>query len=173
MRNGTYCALGVLGLFVIVGVCYLAVEPSVDTVEPPSEPEPLEVGSGLKAPPLGENFATGHWEGDTWRRTVPPAPETVMHEGEAMTIAELYSAAYGGESNHDVSWAEKVAIFNRIIAEAPYSEEAYWARLTLANADRMRRASQIFRSARTPAEGMKALREADPELAKTLERSRR
>ena len=38
--------------------------------------------------------------------------------------------------------------------------------------DRMRRASRIFRSARTPAEGLKQLRKVDPELARTLQQVR-
>ena len=40
------------------------------------------------------------------------------------------------------------------------------------SADRMRRASQIFRNARTPAEGFKALQKADPDLAKILQQPR-
>ena len=41
------------------------------------------------------------------------------------------------------------------------------------SADRMRRASSIFRKAQTPAEGLKKLREVDPDLANTLHQVRR
>ena len=40
------------------------------------------------------------------------------------------------------------------------------------SADRMRRASQIFRRAASPAAGLKELRKVDPDLAKTLEQER-
>ena len=77
--------------------------------------------------PPGESIATGHWEGDVWKRTVPPEPETVMHEGKTMTLYEFLMTAFHGNS-----WEERVAIFNRVIAEAPYSDEAYTAREILA-----------------------------------------
>ncbi len=41
------------------------------------------------------------------------------------------------------------------------------------SAERMRRAAQIFRNAKTPAEGMKKLQKVDPDLANTLQRGRR
>ncbi len=134
MKNRTYWALGVLVLFIIVvSVCYLVGKPSVETadtvaVDTPSEPEQLAVKTRVKMPPPGESIATGHWEGDVWKRTVPPDAETLMHEGKTMTLWELLGSAHDGDN----SWEEKVAIFNRIIAEAPYSEEAYLARSHLA-----------------------------------------
>ena len=83
----------------------------------------------LKPPPPGETFATGHWDGDKWHRTVPKEPETITYEGETLTLDELYSVSFGK------SWEEKVAILNRIIAEAPYSKDAYYARKHLATHD--------------------------------------
>ncbi len=132
MKNRTYWALGVLVLLIIiVGVCYLIGKPSVetaDTVDTPSEPEHLAVQARVKMPPQGESIATGHWEGDVWKRTVPPDPETVTHEGKTMTLWDLLRVAHGSTD----SWEERVAILNRIIAEAPYSDEAYLARDHLA-----------------------------------------
>ena len=80
-------------------------------------------------PPSGETFATGHWDGDKWHRTVPPEPETLTFEGEALTLYNLFMVA-GGKK-----WEESVPILKRIIAEAPYSETAYYARLHLATHD--------------------------------------
>ena len=132
MKNRTYWALGALVLLIIiVGVCYRGGKPSVetaDTVDTPSEPEHLAVQTRVKMPPQGESIATGHWEGDVWKRTVPPDAETLMHEGKTMTLWELLRAAHGSTD----SWEEKVAILTRVIAEAPYSEEAYLARTHLA-----------------------------------------
>ncbi len=129
-----YWALGVFVMFLIIWFCYrggqLALDPE-QTAEGPAGTEQVDVQPTLKAPPPGETFATGHWEGDEWRRTAPPEPATVMHEGKAMTLAELYRSAHLGTK----PWAEKVPIFNRIIAEAPYSEEAYYARRDLAEHD--------------------------------------
>ncbi|MYB65797.1 tetratricopeptide repeat protein [Candidatus Poribacteria bacterium] len=128
MRTQTYWVLGVLVLLIIVFCVYfMVVNPSVDTadiVETPSEPEQFEVHSRLKAPPAGETFATGHWEGDTWQRTVPPAPATVMHEGEAMALEELLESAWSVRGKRR-PWSETLAILNRVIAEDPYSERAY------------------------------------------------
>ena len=135
MKNRTYWALGVLVLLIIFGICYVIgnrfSEPEQTEVSP-SEPEQLEVQARPKLPPLGENYATGHWEGDVWHRTAPPEPDTVMHEGKAMTLRELLRAARGK------SWEEEVAILNRIIAEAPYSKTAFYARNTLARYDENR-----------------------------------
>lgn len=132
MSNQIYWALGVLVLLIIiVGVCYLAGKPSVetaDTVDTPAEQEQLAVQTRVKMPPRGESIATGHWQGDVWKRTVPPEPENVTHEGKTMTLWELLRAA----RHHDNSWEEQVAILNRVIAEAPYSDEAYKARDYLA-----------------------------------------
>ena len=83
----------------------------------------------LKPPPPGETFATGHWDGEKWHRTVPKEPETITYEGEALTKDELFSVSFGK------SWEEKVAILKRIIAEAPYSKDAFEARLHLATHD--------------------------------------
>ena len=117
MTRRAYLGLGVLVLLIIVvSVYYLVGNLSVEHVD-------------TRLPPLGENFATGHWNGDKWHRTVPPDPATLMHEGKAMTLRELLSAAYGK------SWDEKVAILNRIIAEAPYSQSACYARYTLVTHD--------------------------------------
>lgn len=117
MRNRMYWGLGVLVLLIIVvGVYYLVGNPSVEHVD-------------TRLPPLGENDATGHWKGDVWVRTVPPDPATLMHEGKAMTLRELLRAA------RDKSWKERVAILNRIIAEAPYSQSAFYARYTLVTND--------------------------------------
>ncbi len=132
MKNRTYWALGVLVLLIIiVGVCYRSGKPSVetaDTVDTPAETEQLAVQPRVKMPPPGESSATGHWEGDVWKRTVPPEPDTLMHEGKTMTLWDLLRSAH----HHDNSWEEKVAIWNRVIAEAPYSDEAYKARNHLA-----------------------------------------
>lgn len=132
MKNRTYWALGALVLLIIiVSVCYRTGKPSVetaDTVDTPAETEQSAVQPRVKMPPQGESIATGHWEGDVWKRTVPPEPETVTHEGKTMTLRELLRAAYGSTD----SWEERVAILNRVIAEAPYSDEAYWARDHLA-----------------------------------------
>ena len=131
MKTRTYWALGVLVLIIIVvGVCYWGGKPSVetaDTVDTPSKPEQVAVQASEKMPPLGESYATGHWEGDVWKRTVPPEPETLMHEGKPMTLYEFLMTAFHGNS-----WEERVAILNRVIAEAPYSDEAYTAREFLA-----------------------------------------
>lgn len=118
-------------LIIVVSVCYLVGKPSVetaDTVDTPSETEQLAVKPRVKMPPPGESSATGHWEGDVWKRTVPPDPETLTHEGKTMTLWDLLMTAYQSTD----SWEERVAILNRIIAEAPYSEEAYLARDHLA-----------------------------------------
>ena len=135
MKNRTYWALGVLVLLIIFGICYVIgnrfSEPEQTEVSP-SETEQLEVQARPKLPPLGENYATGHWEGDVWHRTAPPEPDTVMHEGKAMTLRELLRAARGK------SWEEEVAILNRIIAEAPYSKTAFYARSYLAKYDENR-----------------------------------
>ena len=136
MKNQIYWALGVLVLLIIVvGMCYLVgnpfVEAAEDTVDTSSESEQLDAQTRVKMPPPGESIATGHWEGDVWKRTVPPEPETVMHEGKPLTLRELLRASYDSTN----SWEEKVAILNRIITEAPYSKEAYSARDTLANHD--------------------------------------
>lgn len=132
MKNRTYWALGILVLLIIVGVCYLVGKPSVetteDTVDTPAEPEQLAVQTRVKMPPPGESIATGHWEGDVWKRTVPPEPENVMHQGKTMTLREFLMTAHHGNN----SWEEKVAILKRVIAEAPYSDEAYYARDYLA-----------------------------------------
>ena len=85
----------------------------------------------LKLPPPGETFATGHWDGDKWHRTVPPDPETIMYAGEALPLRKLYQAAFYFEK----SWEEKVVVLNLIIAEAPYSNEAFEARYVLATHD--------------------------------------
>ena len=137
MKNRTYWALSVLVGLIIIGVCYMIGKPSsehVETAESPVALEPLPEQSTavvrLKPPPSGETFATGHWAGDTWQRTVPPAPETVMHEGKAMTLDELSRAARGADT-----WEEQVVILNRIIAEAPYSILAFYARESLATND--------------------------------------
>lgn len=85
----------------------------------------------LKLPPPGETFATGHWDGDKWHRTVPPDPETIMYAGEALLLRKLYQAAFYFEK----SWEEKVVILNLITAEVPYSNEAFEARYVLATHD--------------------------------------
>ncbi len=129
-RQKVYWALGVLVMLTIIWFCY-NVGPPLDTERPAgSLPEPEQVAASpiLKAPPQGETFATGYWEGEQWHRTVPEAPETVMHQGEAMTLMELYRSAFEG-STGPTPWAERVVILNRVIAEAPYSEEVYYARL--------------------------------------------
>ena len=136
MKNQIYWALGVLVLLIIVvGMCYLVgnpfVEAAEDTVDTSSESEQLETQASVKMPPPGESIATGHWEGDVWKRTVPPEPDTLIHEGKPMTLRELLRASYDSTD----SWEEEVAILNRIIKEAPYSEEAYSARNTLARKD--------------------------------------
>lgn len=124
MRTQTYWTLGVLVLLIIVFCVYFMVfNSSVDTadiVETPPEPEQSEAFFKLKAPPLGETFATGYWAGDTWLRTVPPEPETVMYEGEPTPLWDLLSMS-GPDKYEDR--------LRRIIAEAPYSEAAFSARL--------------------------------------------
>ncbi len=49
-----------------------------------------------KKPPVGETFMTGHWEGDVWVRTAPPAPETVTVGDEVLSYEELKEKARGG-----------------------------------------------------------------------------
>ena len=85
----------------------------------------------LKPPPEGETFATGHWDGDTWHRTVPKNPETITYKGAKLTLSELYSAAF----HHENSWEERVEMLNLLIAEAPYSNDAFYARRHLAKRD--------------------------------------
>lgn len=85
----------------------------------------------LKPPPEGETFATGHWEGDKWHRTVPKNPETITYKGEKLTLDEIYNAAF----QYEKIWEEKVAMLNLLIAEAPYSIEAYFAGKHLAKHD--------------------------------------
>ena len=99
-----------------------------DSKQSITDTDPIEQ-IALKPPPPGETFATGHWDGDKWHRTVPPEPKTITYEGEALTKDELFSVSFGK------SWEEKVAILKRIIAEAPYSKDAFEARLHLATHD--------------------------------------
>ena len=116
-RQKFYWALGVLVMLFMVWFFY-NVGPPLDTEQPPgSLPKPEQVAAPpiLKAPPQGETFATGHWEGDQWQRTVPEAPATVMHDGKAMTLDELYKSAH----QWSTGWAERVAILNRVIGKPP------------------------------------------------------
>ena len=139
MRNRTYWALGVLVLLIlVVGVFYLVGKPSVevaDTVDTSSAPEQVDAGPILKAPPLGETFMTGYWDGDKWHRTAPPEPATVMYEGEAIAFEEFSRFAHRDGRGNQRPWGETVAILNLLIAAAPYSDKAYHARMTLARHD--------------------------------------
>lgn len=120
MSKKLYWGLGVL-LILIIGAGGVLLLWDTDT-------EPAEK-IALKPPPEGETFATGHWRGDKWHRTVPKDPETITYNGETLTLYGLYRASY------DKSWEERVAIRKRIIAEAPYSRTAYYAREDLATHD--------------------------------------
>ncbi len=133
-RQKFYWALGVLVMLFMVWFFY-NVGPPLDTEQPPgSLPKPEQVAAPpiLKAPPQGETFATGHWEGDQWQRTVPEAPATVMHDGKAMPLDKFYSYAYRVRSKN---WAEGVALLNRAIAADPYSKSAYYTRRGIAMRD--------------------------------------
>ena len=105
-------------------------ERTPDSKQSITDTDPIEQ-IALKPPPPGETFATGHWDGDKWHRTVPKEPETITFEGEALPLYKLYNASFHFEK----SWEERVAILRRIIAEAPYSKDAYYARKHLANHD--------------------------------------
>ena len=103
-------------------------ERAPDSKQSITDTDPIEQ-IALKPPPPGKTFATGHWDGDKWHRTVPPEPKTITYEGEALTKDELFSVSFGK------SWEERVAILKRIIAEAPYSKDTFEARLHLATHD--------------------------------------
>ncbi len=106
-RQKFYWALGVLVMLTIIWFCYKAAPPTLDpdpTAQRPEETEQHDATHSLKAPPQGETFATGYWEGEQWHRTAPPAPVTVMHEGKAMTLKELYRYAYRACSEN---WTEE------------------------------------------------------------------
>ena len=113
--------LGLVALIILLGVSAVLLLRDTDT-------EPAEQ-IALKPPPQGETFATGHWDGDKWHRTVPKEPETITYKGETLTLDELYSASF------NKSWEERVVVLKRVIAEAPYSEYAYYARTHLAMRD--------------------------------------
>ena len=123
MSKKLYWGLGVL-IILLIGVLIGAggVLLLWDTDTDPAE-------KILKPPPQGETFATGHWDGDKWNRTVPKEPETITYKGETLTLDELFSASF------NKSWEEKVVVLKRIIAEAPYSIYAFEARLHLTTHD--------------------------------------
>ncbi len=123
----------------LYGLVFLQCGAPLDPEQPPgSLPEPEQVAAPpiLKAPPQGETFATGHWEGDEWRRTAPEAPTTVMRQGKEMTLDAFYSYAYSNlPTGERRPWAERVALLKRAIAADPYSQRAYSARELLASKD--------------------------------------
>ena len=123
MTRRAYWGLVILIIGLISVGCALFIQ-RTDTNQHPAE-------QILKAPPEGETFATGHWDGDTWHRTVLKNPETITYKGAKLTLSELYSAAF----HHKNSWEERVEMLNLLIAEAPYSINAYYARRHLARHD--------------------------------------
>ncbi len=97
--------------------------PAVVEVPPPviesSEPPKLV----LRAPPLGETYGTGHWDGDQWHRTVPAVPEKISVDGEMLSYEELKKKM----------WRGTYPYVQRVIEEYPYSEAALMARYRIAS----------------------------------------
>ena len=84
MSKKLYWGLGVLMILIIgvlIGAGGVLLLRDTDT-------EPAEE-IALKPPPPGETFATGHWDGDKWHRTVPKEPETITYEGEALPFRAI------------------------------------------------------------------------------------
>lgn len=124
MTRRMYWGLAIL-MILFVGVTAVLRLRDVDTEPitiykvPPDEQVKSVV---LKKPPSGENFMTGHWQGDVWHRTAPPAPETVTVDEEILSYEELLQKVWGPMKNHQR---------RTIIAEYPYSEAALQARYYL------------------------------------------
>lgn len=89
--------------------------PVIESSEPP---KPV-----LRAPPSGETYGTGYWDGDKWHRTAPPAPEKISVDGEILSYEELKKKM----------WRGSYPYVQRVIEEYPYSEAALMARYRLAS----------------------------------------
>ncbi len=84
----------------------------------------------LKPPPDGETYATGHWHGDEWHRTVPPEPEAVSVDGEMWTYADLERKIMHGPPE------DRRKANLRLIEAYPYSELALEARYDFTKYDK-------------------------------------
>ena len=63
--------------------------------------------------------------------TKPSVPETITYKGETFTLQEFYTSAF----DYNKDWEERLPRVRHLIAEAPNSINAYYARYSLATHD--------------------------------------
>ena len=119
MKPKTYWALGVLVVLLICACVYLF-KTYINSAP-----------ALLRRPPLGETYTTGHWEGDVWRRTVPPDPEKILISGVWMTYEDIKRAYDHNQYNP----SQRDVYRKHAIEKYPYSEEAFTERLYRAEHD--------------------------------------
>lgn len=118
MKPKTYWTLGVLVVLLICASVFLFekyIDPEHDL---------------LKKPPPGETYTTGHWEGDEWRRTVPPDPEKILIDGVWKTYEDMEK-----RDSSLVRSSERDVYRKHAIENYPYSELALNGRLDRAERD--------------------------------------
>ena len=124
MTRRVYWGLGVLVILIIGAGCVLLLWDTGPKL--------------LKKPPPGETYATGHYEGNKWRRRVPPDPETIFIDSK-----ELVYGVQGGdftyeelEEKYKFGDSKNRRVFGKYIIEKyPYSGLALTERLQLAEND--------------------------------------